>query len=252
MELELANRIALVTGASAGIGRQIAKQLAAEGARLIIVARREHLLASLADEVVKAGGLNPVVIAADLYDRDTPDRIGRLLSETASSVDILVNDAGGSRRMDISGTDDEWDESFALNFTAVRKMTQMALPSMMERRWGRILNITGSTEPAGVNAAGAAKSAVHSWAKGLSRSIGAHAITINCITPGRIHSEQIDQRLYPTAAAQEAFARQNIPMGYFGDPSDVANLAVFLCSARARYITGQRICVDGGMHRAVA
>jgi 3-oxoacyl-[acyl-carrier protein] reductase len=122
---------------------------------------------------------------------------------------------------------------------------------MMSRRWGRIINITGSTEPSGVNAANAAKAAVHAWAKGLSRKIGEHQITINSITPGRIHSEQIDQKLFPTRESQEAFARENIPLGYFGDPQDVAHLVVFLCSERARYITGQRICVDGGLHRAV-
>jgi 3-oxoacyl-[acyl-carrier protein] reductase len=102
-----------------------------------------------------------------------------------------------------------------------------------------------------VNAANAAKAAVHAWAKGLSRQIGASKVTINSITPGRIHSEQIDERLFPTRESQESCAKANIPMGYFGDPSDVANLVAFLCSERARYITGQRICVDGGLHRAV-
>ena len=138
----------------------------------------------------------------------------------------------------------------SINFTAVRRTTQALLPGMIERRWGRILCVTGSAEPSGVNAAVAAKAGVHAWAKGLSREIGRNGITINCLSPGRVHSEQIDQRLHPTPESQAEFAR-NIPLGYFGDPSDVAFLAAFLCSPKARYITGERIHVDGGLHRAV-
>jgi 3-oxoacyl-[acyl-carrier protein] reductase len=143
-----------------------------------------------------------------------------------------------------------WDESFAINFTAVRKLTQALLPGMIERGSGRIVNITGTFEPAGTNAAGPAKAAVHAWAKGLSRDVGRYGITVNCLGPGRIHSEQIDQRLHPTAESQAQFARQ-IPLGYFGDPADMAHLVAFLCSPKARYITGQRIYVDGGLHRAI-
>jgi 3-oxoacyl-[acyl-carrier protein] reductase len=165
-------------------------------------------------------------------------------------VDILVNNAGGSRPIPWDSPDSAWDESFSINFTAVRRLTNALLPGMIERRWGRILCVTGTAEPAGVNAAVAAKAGVHAWAKGLSREMGRHGITINCLSPGRVHSEQIDHRLHPTAESQAEFAR-NIPLGYFGDPSDVAFLTAFLCSSRARYITGERIHVDGGLHRAV-
>ena len=251
MELELAGRVAVVTGASAGIGRAIACTLAGEGVRTIVVARRAHLLAQLSDEVAAAGHPRPTVLALDLYDRSSPARVLDCVRSACGAVDILINDAGGSRPLPVDAPDDDWDESFAINFTAVRKMTQTLLPLMIERRWGRVVNITGSMEPSGVNAANAAKAAVHAWAKGLSRRIGAHNITINSITPGRIHSEQIDKRLFPSAESREAFARENIPMGYFGEPADVASLAAFLCSEPARYLTGQRICVDGGLHRAV-
>ena len=95
-----------------------------------------------------------------------------------------------------------WDESFSINFTAVRRLTQALLPGMIERRWGRVLSVTGTSEPSGVNAAVAAKAGVHAWAKGLSREMGRHGITVNCLAPGRIHSEQIDQRLHPTPESQ--------------------------------------------------
>lgn len=251
MELKLGGRVAVVTGASVGIGREVARSLASEGARTILVARREQLLRELADEIAGEGFTRPLVVPLDLYDRSSPDELLKVIRAEASAVDILINDAGGSRPLPIDAPDDAWDEAFAINFTAVRKMTQAVLPMLVERRWGRIVNITGSMEPSGVNAANAAKAAVHAWAKGLSRKIGAQNITINSITPGRIHSEQIDKRLFPTPESQESFARDNIPMGYFGDPADVAHLVAFLCSEQARYITGQRICVDGGLHRAV-
>lgn len=250
MDLELKGRVAVVTGCSVGIGREIAKVLAAEGVQTLVTARRAQLLARLQDEIEAAGGARPLALALDLYDRAAAERIRDAALGAYGRVDILVNNAGGSRSMPWDSPDAAWDESFALNFTAVRKTTQALLPGMLERRWGRIVCITGTSEPAGVNAASAAKAGVHAWAKGLSREIGAHGITINCLAPGRIHSEQIDTRLHPTPESQAEFAR-NIPLGYFGEPLDMAYLVAFLCSPRARYITGERIHVDGGLHRGI-
>jgi len=250
MDLELKGKVAVVTGASVGLGREIARVLAAEGARTIMIARRANLLATLQDEIERAGGARPLALPLDLYAPDAPERIRDAALSAYGRVDILVNNAGGSRPIPWDSPDAAWDESFSINFTAVRRTTNALLPGMIERRWGRVLCVTGTAEPSGVNAAVAAKAGVHAWAKGLSREMGRHGITINCLSPGRVHSEQIDQRLHPTAESQAEFAR-NIPLGYFGDPSDVAFLAAFLCSPKARYITGERIHVDGGLHRAV-
>jgi 3-oxoacyl-[acyl-carrier protein] reductase len=250
MDLELKDKIAVVTGTSVGLGREIARVLSAEGARTVIVARRAHLLATLQDEIERAGGARPVALPLDLHTPEAPARIRDAALAAYGRVDILVNNAGGSRPIPWDSPDPAWDESFSINFTAVRRTTQALLPGMIDRRWGRILCVTGSAEPSGVNAAVAAKAGVHAWAKGLSREIGRHGITINCLSPGRVHSEQIDQRLHPTPESRAEFAK-NIPLGYFGDPSDVAFLAAFLCSPKARYITGERIHVDGGLHRAV-
>jgi len=250
MDLELKGKVAVVTGTSVGLGREIARVLAAEGARTIMIARRANLLATLQDEIERAGGARPLALPLDLYAPDAPERIRDAALSAYGRVDILVNNAGGSRPIPWDSPDAAWDESFSINFTAVRRTTNALLPGMIERRWGRVLCVTGTAEPSGVNAAVAAKAGVHAWAKGLSREMGRHGITINCLSPGRVHSEQIDQRLHPTAESQAEFAR-NIPLGYFGDPSDVAFLAAFLCSPKARYITGERIHVDGGLHRAV-
>jgi 3-oxoacyl-[acyl-carrier protein] reductase len=250
MDLELKGKIAVVTGASVGLGREIAKVLAAEGAQTVVTARRVSLLATLQTEIEAAGGARPLAVPLDLYTAEAPARLRDAAIGEFGRVDVLVNNAGGSRPIAWDAPDTAWDESFSLNFTAVRRTTQALLPGMIERRWGRVLCVTGSAEPSTVNAAVAAKAGVHAWAKGLSREIGRYGVTINCLAPGRIHSEQIDTRLHPTPESQAEFAR-NIPLGYFGDPCDVAFLVAFLCSPRARYITGERIHVDGGLHRSV-
>lgn len=248
MDLQLKGRIAVVTGCSAGIGRQIAKSLAAEGVQTIVIARRGALLQTLQDEIERDGGPRPMTIPIDLAERSSAEKVRDQALGAYGYIDILVNNAGGSRALPIDAADEAWDEAFAVNFTAVRKMTQGFLPVMIERKWGRIVNVTGSMEPLGVNGANAAKAGVHAWAKGLSRDIGKFGITINSIIPGRIHSEQIDQRLHPSAESQAEFCK-NIPAGYFGEPTDLAFLATCLCSPKARYITGERIRVDGGLHR---
>ena len=249
MDLELRGRTAVVTGCSVGIGREIARVLAAEGVSALVIARRGDLLKTLQDEIEVAGWPRPHAVAIDLADPASAVRVRDEALARLGHVDILVNNAGGSRPTAVDAPDSVWDESFAINFIAVRRLTQTLLPGMIERCWGRIINITGTSEPAGTNAAGPAKAAVHAWAKGLSRDVGRHGITVNCLAPGRIHSEQIDQRLHPTRENQEQFAKQ-IPLGYFGDPADMANLVAFLCSPKARYVSGERIHVDGGLRRA--
>jgi 3-oxoacyl-[acyl-carrier protein] reductase len=247
MDLQLQGRTALVTGASMGIGRAIALGLAAEGVRTAIVARRANLLEELAAEIERAGGAPPALIVADVMEEGSAERIRDGALTALGSVEILVNSAGGSRPLPIDAPDSAWDESIALNFTSYRKITHALLPQMIARNWGRIVNITGKSEPEGLNAAFAAKAAVHAWAKGLSREIGKHGITINCIPPGRIMSEQI-RRNYPPDY-RERFAEEEIPVRYWGEPEDLAALAIFLASPKARYITGTVIPVDGGLRR---
>ena len=115
-------------------------------------------------------------------------------------------------------------------------------------RWGRIVNITGKSEPEGLNAAISAKAAVHAWSKGLSREVGQHGITVNCIPPGRIMSEQI-RRNYPTGVPRASTPPRRFPVGRYGEPEELASLAVFLASPIACYITGTVMPVDGGLRR---
>lgn len=249
MDLELAGKVAVVTGASVGIGRVIAITLAAEGMQLALVARRGELLNTLQQELDKSGAATSIVIAKDLTEPDAGSAIRDKVLAAFGSMDILVNNAGGSRPLPIDAPEEAWAEAIELNFTAVRRLSHAFLPTMIERRNGRIINITGTSEPRGLNAAYSAKAAVYAWAKGLSREIGQHGITINSLAPGRIISEQIVNRINPSDANRDQFARDNIPLGYFGEPQDMANAVAFLASSKARYITGEILHIDGGMRR---
>lgn len=248
MDLQLKGKSALVTGASMGIGRAIAKGLAAEGVRLCMAARRGTLLNELSKEIVAAGGPAPVLAVVDVMTEGAPKRLAATALEGLGQIDILVNCAGGSRPpIAIDASEEDWVDAMTLNFIRVRQVTHAVLPGMIERRWGRIINITGKSEPERLIAATPAKAAVHAWAKGLSREVGKYGITVNCIPPGRIMSEQI-RRKYSDEfrAAQSA---TDIPVGRYGEPDELACLAVFLASPVARYITGAVLPVDGGLRR---
>jgi 3-oxoacyl-[acyl-carrier protein] reductase len=249
VNLQLEGKTCLVTGASRGIGRGTAKVLAAEGCRVAIVARRANLLEEVADEIERAGGLTPLVVVEDLTAKGAAERVRNAVLGGFGSLDILVNNAGASRPVKWNASDEEWREGMTLNFELVRALTVQFIPGMREKRWGRIINITGANEPPGVNIASVAKAAVHNWAKGLSRELAPDGITVNCLPPGRINSEQILGRLHPTEQNRRAFIEANIPIGHFGEPEDMAYLIAFLASPLASYITGEVIHVDGGMHR---
>ncbi|HET8608202.1 MAG TPA: SDR family oxidoreductase [Burkholderiales bacterium] len=247
MDLQLKGRTALVTGASQGIGHAIARGLAAEGTRLVIAARRANLLDALANDIAAAGGVRPTSVEIDVMQEGAPQRLADAALKALGKVEILINCAGGSRPLSIDAPEEKWVEAMTLNFTRVRQLTHAVLPDMMRHKWGRIINITGKSEPFGLNAAFAAKAAVHAWSKGLSREVGRHGITINCIPPGRIMSEQI-RRNYPEQERKE-FSEREIPVGRYGEPEELACLAVFLASPIAGYISGTVLPVDGGLRR---
>jgi 3-oxoacyl-[acyl-carrier protein] reductase len=249
MDLQLTGKRCLVTGASRGLGRSTAVMLAAEGSTIAVVARRAELLEELSEEIVNAGGIAPVMIVADVTADGAADKIINAANKGLGGVDVLINSAGGSRPTSWDASESEWDEGMGLNFTALRRLSTAAIPGMQKNNWGRVINITGTVEPSGMNIANAAKSAVHAWAKGLSRDIAKDGVTVNSIAPGRLKTEQIMERRHPDPVEREEFAARNIPVGYFGEPEDLAVLAVFLSSPLARYITGELFHVDGGMKR---
>lgn len=249
MDMQLNGRTALVTGASRGIGTGAAKALAAEGCRLAICARRELLLLELADEIEAQGYERPVIIAEDLVPKNASAKVRDKVFDALGSCDILVNSAGGSRPVAWDIGDAAWVEGMTLNFETVRRITEVFVPKMIENKYGHIVNISGSSEPRGVNIATTAKAAVHVWSKGMSIAHGRAGLTFNCIAPGRVNTEQTRDNLHPDPEERDAFADENIPLGYFGEPEDIGNLIAFLASPRARFITGEVIQFDGGMRR---
>ena len=208
MELELRGKTALVTGASMGIGRGIAKALAKEGVRLAVVARRRNLLERAGKRSRRQARHHRAGLPAGR--RAAEDRAGRARrpGRRWKSWSTTPAAAAASRS---TATEEQWDEAITLNFTRQRQLTHQLLAQMMARKWGRIINITGKSEPEGINGAFAAKAAMHAWAKGLSREVGKHGITVNSIPPGRI-----DQRADPAqlhARVPQAAERARHPGG---------------------------------------
>ena len=248
MNLQLDGKTALITGASAGIGRAIAKGLAAEGVRVCLAARRQMLLDEVAQEIVKAGGTKPEIITVDLMQKDEPRRLAHEAVERLGAVYILIISAGGSRRINwMEADDDDWLDIMTFNYTQIRRLTMAVIPDMIKHQWGRIINITGKAEPATLNGVSGPKAAVHNFAKGLSREVAKHGITINSIPPGKIHSEQIARKY--DEQYEKDYSEKSIPVGRFGHPEELAYLAICLASPLAAYITGNVMHVDGGVHR---
>lgn len=251
MDFGIADRVALVTGASVGIGSGVAKALAAEGARLAIVARGRERLEALATEVEGEGYASPLVIAADIAGAEGVKLVLETVAQRLGGVDILVNNAGTSMPLapgDEAEVEQIWQASFDLNFTAGRRLIDGVLPHMRQKKWGRIVNITGYMEPRHLNAAYSAKAALNVWSKGISGDVASQGVTVNCIAPGVIRSEQILERLMPDAELRKQFIAANIPAGDMGYPEDIGHVVAFLASQQASYLTGALIPVDGGMH----
>lgn len=216
--------------------------------KLALTARRADKLQELAAEITAAGGEAPVLIEQDMYAEDAAQRLAAAAVQGLGHVDILVNNAGGSRSFkDLHVSEEQWQEAITLNFHRPRQLGDALIDQMIARGWGRIVCITGKSEPEHINGAFCAKAGIHSWAKGLSRMVGRHGITVNCVPPGRIHSEQIFRNYTPEYRQWQC--ENEIPVGRYGEPEDLANLVTFLASPRASYITGAVIPVDGGLRK---
>jgi 3-oxoacyl-[acyl-carrier protein] reductase len=245
MDLYLKEKTAVVTGASQGIGRAIVKELAIEGVSVFATARNQDLLNSLKNEIIAAGGVEPVLFTQDFMSPDGPEKIAAAALSRLGQVDILINNAGRSRPVDVVGPEDAWRESMTLDFERPRQLTQALLPHFVARKQGVILNLTSTYELRMLNVSAVAKASVAAWSKQLAGQLGQYGIRVNCLQPGLIDTENI--RPYFPGEERSRFATQEIPLGDFGEPQDMANMAVFLVSPRARYITGTVAVVDGGM-----
>jgi 3-oxoacyl-[acyl-carrier protein] reductase len=250
MDLDLTGKTALVTAASGGIGAGAAEALADAGVRVAISGRTQSSLERVAAGLASRAGGRPALVVGDVCAKGGPARISaEAVAALGGRIDILINNAGAARPISGEADDDFWDEAFALNFMAARRLTDLVVPAMKAAGWGRIISISGALVAPRPNAAAPAKAALASWSRTMGFALGGFGITVNTIAPGRINTAQILTKLHPTEQSRADFIKQNIPAGYFGEPHDIGHLVAFLCSPLARYINGAAIPVDGGAVR---
>jgi 3-oxoacyl-[acyl-carrier protein] reductase len=243
----LAGKVALVTGASRGIGRAVAARLAAEGAAVVLGARDEARLAEAVAEVAQTGG-QASAVCLDVADRSSVDAAFEGILARHGRIDCLVNNAGVTRdNLLLRMKRDEWEQVLATNLSGVFHCTQVALKPMLKQRSGRIVNVSsvvGVVGNAGQANYAASKAGIIGFTKSVAREVASRSITANVVAPGFIET---DMTRAMTEMAREAISL-NIPLGRVGQPEDVAGAVLFLLSDAAAYITGQVLGVDGGFH----
>ena len=249
MDFCISNRTALITGASSGIGRACALSLAAEGASVIVAARREERLAEVVREAKAAGARDAHAIAVDLSDAGSIEKLISKANEVAGGVDILVANSGGPK----SGTftqlgREDWDGAYASVLQSILQLVGGVLPGMRAKKWGRIVALTSTSVKQPIPTlvlSNAFRTAVVASMKSLSLEVAHDGITVNCIATGRIATDRL-KSLYATDADWERAALE-VPARRIAQPQEFAPLVTFLCSAPASYVTGQTIAVDGGL-----
>ncbi|HZB95923.1 MAG TPA: 3-oxoacyl-[acyl-carrier-protein] reductase [Herpetosiphonaceae bacterium] len=247
MQIDLTGKVALVTGASRGIGRATAMELAAQGASVVVNYRAGAEAAAAVVAEIEAAGGRAVAVQADVSDGADVERLVKATTDAFSSLDILVNNAGITRdNLLLRMKDDEWDAVLNTNLRGAYLLTKAALRPMMRARWGRIITITsvvGLMGNAGQANYAAAKAGAIGLTKSVAREMASRGITANAVAPGFVETDMV-------AALNDA-TRQSIlgaiPLGRWGQTRDIAQLVAFLASEAAGYITGQTIAVDGGM-----
>jgi 3-oxoacyl-[acyl-carrier protein] reductase len=254
----VAGKTALVTGGSAGIGRQIVLELAAAGARVLATARRPEPLQELA--AASAGQIQ--VLTADLTLPDGQQRTLTEAQERFGVIDILVNNiGGGTAKPLLSLTPDDWAAGFARNLTPAVTLTTALAPAMVERGWGRIVNIasTVAREPDPIFAPySAAKAALVNFTQAAARTLAPHGVGVNCVIPGLIRTESTQRNADASAQARNItteevmrrmLAKHPIPAGRLGSVEDVAAAVMFLVGPGGDWIHGACLAVDGGAHQ---
>jgi 3-oxoacyl-[acyl-carrier protein] reductase len=253
MHLQLLGRVAIVTGASRGIGRAIALALAAEGMQLALIARGEEGLQTLSDEI---GGDNPpLLLAGDLRVPNSAEEIVTAVIERFGHVDALINNTGISLGGGISATDgDDLSHSFQVNVEIPFALAKQVIPHMRERRFGRIVMITSiyGREAGGKIAYNASKAAEVSLTKSLAREVAADGITVNNVAPGSIRYSggSWDRRVLADPQGMAKWMKFELPLRRFGTAEEVAAVVTFLCSPVASLVNGSSVVVDGGQGRS--
>jgi 3-oxoacyl-[acyl-carrier protein] reductase len=254
VDLGLAGKVAVVAASSRGLGRAIAEELAAEGARIVICARNEQSLRAAAAEIRNAHDADVLDVVADVSDSSEAKRVFDAAIDRHGRIDILVNNSGGppSGRFE-ELTPEMWDSAVQLLLNSTVGLTRLVLGGMKERRWGRILNVTSiaAKQPIeGLMLSNSVRAAVIGFARTLANEVAPFGVTVNNLLPGYTRTDRVE-RLARGSADTVAKWVSEIPVGRLGEPREFAALAAFLASERASYITGSSIAVDGGWLRSL-
>ena len=262
MQLDLSGRHALVCGASQGIGRACAIELALLGANVTVLARRAEVLAEVVGSLPRTDGAqHHDLLVADASDTGSlRERVEALVA--AAPVHILVNNSGGPPPGSIlDATPPQFLDAFGQHLLANHTLAQVVIPGMRDAGWGRIVNIisTSVKEPlSGIGVSNTTRGAVASWAKTLSRELGGDGITVNNVLPGYTRTQRLDQILADRSAAtgkpQDEIAKgmlASVPVGRFADAGEIGGVFAFLCTQAAAYVNGQALAVDGGRMQSI-
>ncbi len=245
--MSLQNEIALVTGASRGIGAAIADKLAQAGATVIGTATSEQGAAAITERLRSAGAKGRGMVL-NVSDQGSVDVLMEAIGNEFGTLSILVNNAGITRdNLLMRMKDEEWNEIINTNLTSVYRLSKAVLRGMMKARKGRVINISsvvGAMGNAGQTNYSAAKAGIHGFTRSLAREVGSRGITVNAVAPGFIETDMT--RELPEAQRKQLI--DNIPLQQLGQPEDVANAVLFLAGASGRYITGETLHVNGGMY----
>ena len=255
MDLSLTGRVAMISGASRGIGKAVALGLAEEGCRLSLCARGRQDLDETSLEL-RGRGAEVLASPLDVTDADAARRWFDETRDAYRDIDILVNNVGGSRPGgNLSASAEEWRQGFSLNFFSALELCRLVAPAMQERKRGCIINVASiyGREWGGPMTYNAAKAAMISLSKEMARELAPHGIRVNSVAPGSIlfPGGSWDRRQKENPEGIAAFVQREIPAGRFGDPQEVADVVVFLASDRANWISGACINVDGCQSRSL-
>lgn len=262
VDYEIRGRVAIITGASAGMGKAAATGLAMQGVNLVLIARDSARLEKTKAEILAGADVAVLTLAGSVTERGLAQQAVSLAMDKWQKLDILVNNAGGPPAGSFLQHDDNaWDAALEQNLQSVIRFTRAVAPHMIRKKWGRIINITSTlakepTSPMVLSAT--ARAGVSAFSKAVSIELAPHGVTINTLCPGGVLTNRLRDLLQASAQKQnksytEALAQSlaTIPLGRFATPEEFADVLVFLASERGCYLTGTTLMVDGGLTRSV-